>query len=106
MLDSIAKTTFPENCIVEVLEYWLKYFDDGTLSWRDVATAVRDINLHELAYHIEQVYAVEAGMVYQYIYTWYLHLKIITIGADTTEESVPSMVTPSSQVLPSAPLKK
>ena len=62
MLDSIAKTTFPENCIVEVLDYWLKYFDDGTLTWSDVATALRDINLQELAYHIEQEYAIEAGM--------------------------------------------
>ena len=62
VLDSIAKTTFPDNCIVEVLDYWLKYFDDGTLSWRDVATAVRDINLHDLAYHIEQLYSVEAGI--------------------------------------------
>ena len=63
VLDSIAKTTFPENCIVEMLDYWLKYFDDEELTWRDVATALRDINLHELAYHIEQEYAVEAGLV-------------------------------------------
>jgi hypothetical protein len=65
VLDSIAKTTFPENCIVEVLDYWLKYFyDDEKLTWSDVAIALRDINLQELAYHIEQEYAIEfeAGM--------------------------------------------
>ena len=45
-----------------MLDYWLKYFDDEKLTWKDVATALRDINLHELAYHIEQEYAVEAGL--------------------------------------------
>ena len=73
VLDSIAKTTFPENCIVEVLDYWLKYFDDGTLTWSDVATALRDINLQELAYHIEQLYSVEAGMIF---INWYHESRV------------------------------
>lgn len=64
VLDSIAKTTFPENCLVEMLDYWLKYFhDDEKLTWADVATALRDINLQELAYHIEQQYATDAGIL-------------------------------------------
>ena len=79
VLDSIAKTTFPENCIVEVLEYWLKYFDDGTLTWSDVATALRDINLQELAYHIEQVYGVEAGMRYQNTQQLHNYLLILSL---------------------------
>lgn len=55
VLDSIAKTTFPENCIVEVFDYWLKYSNEK-LVWKDVADALKDIDLYELAKDIEQMY--------------------------------------------------
>ena len=55
VLDSIASTTFPENCIVEVLDYWLKYYD-GKLTWREVAYALKAIHLRELALDIVRVY--------------------------------------------------
>ena len=45
VLDSIAKTTFPENCIVEVLDFWLKYFNDGTL-WQQCKATVIFLNWH------------------------------------------------------------
>ena len=52
MLDSIAKTTFAHNCIVEVLDYWMKYSNEK-LTWNDVANALREIGLHELALELE-----------------------------------------------------
>ena len=55
VLDSIAKSTFTENCIVEVLDYWLEYYD-GKPTWSDVVEALYDINLEKLALDIEQVY--------------------------------------------------
>ena len=55
VLDSIAKATSPENCIVEMLDYWLKYYD-GKPTWKDVADVLYDIDLEGLAVDIEQVY--------------------------------------------------
>lgn len=55
VLDSIAKTCLPENCIVEVLDYWLKYSDEK-LTWRDVAYVLKEINFHDLAQDIVQIY--------------------------------------------------
>ena len=52
VLDSIAKTTFSHNCIVEVLDYWMKYSNEK-LTWNDVANALREIDLHELALELE-----------------------------------------------------
>ena len=55
VLDSIAKTCFPENCLVEVLDYWLKYTDEK-ITWRDVAYVLKSINSHELALDVVQIY--------------------------------------------------
>ena len=55
VLDSIANTCFPENCIVEVLDYWLKYADEK-ITWRDVAYVSKSINFHELALDVVQIY--------------------------------------------------
>ena len=52
VLDSIANTTFSDNCIVELLDYWLKYYD-GKPTWNNVAEALYDINLDKLAQKIE-----------------------------------------------------
>lgn len=55
VLDSIATTTFSHNCIVEVLDYWLRYYD-GKPTWSDVAEVLYDIDLPRLAKNIEQVH--------------------------------------------------
>jgi hypothetical protein len=52
VLDSITKSTFANNCIVEVLDYWLKYSDHKP-KWKDVAEALYDIGLEKLAMDIE-----------------------------------------------------
>ena len=72
VLDSIAKTCFPENCIVEVLDYWLKYTDEK-ITWRDVAYVLKSINFHELAMDVVQIYKTGRSSYYashvSYIYT-------------------------------------
>ena len=55
VLDSIASTCSPENYFVELLDYWLKYYD-GKPTWSDVADTLYDIDLQKLAQDIEQVY--------------------------------------------------
>ena len=54
----------PEECIVEVLDVWLRNnyhgdFDSKTtrkLTWSDVAKALREIGLHQLANNILSMY--------------------------------------------------
>ena len=55
VLDNFAKSCAPDDCIVEMLDYWLRNYK-GKLTWRDIATLLRMINLHQLAFDIEQVY--------------------------------------------------
>ena len=55
VLDSISSTCSPENYFGELLDYWLKYCD-GKPTWSDVADVLYDIDLHELAQEIENVY--------------------------------------------------
>lgn len=54
VLDSIAKTSFSQNCIAEVLDYWLKYSDER-LTWKSVIDVLKEIDLHNLAQDIEQM---------------------------------------------------
>ena len=47
VLDKYA--SYPsEECIVEVLDYWLRNHDKKP-TWKDVAKALKDIELHQLA---------------------------------------------------------
>ena len=46
--------------LMKVLDYWLK--NDGNPTWRDVAKILNDIELHELAEGIMNVY--ETGILY------------------------------------------
>ena len=48
----------PEECLVEVLDYWLRKYHTtkNKLTWRDVAEAVKEIGLHQLAENILNVY--------------------------------------------------
>ena len=51
----------PEESIVEILDHWLRNFP-GHPTWRDVANALRKIDLQQLADDIEMVY--ETGKTY------------------------------------------
>ena len=54
VLDKFAKQCSPEDCIVEMLDCWLRGGDKPT--WRDVAKILRSIHLPQLAHDIEGVY--------------------------------------------------
>ena len=45
----------PEQSIVEILDNWLRNHA-GQPTWREIAEALRKINLHKLAFDIERVY--------------------------------------------------
>ena len=45
----------PEESIIEVLDNWLRNHA-GQPTWREVAEALREIGLHQLAFNIEKVY--------------------------------------------------
>ena len=53
----------PEECLVEVLDYWLRKYHtaDNKLTWRDVAKVIKEIGLHQLAESILNVY--QTGMM-------------------------------------------
>ena len=57
VLDNYAKSCPPEDCIIEMLDYWLRSCDAGQLTWRDVARVLRAIGLRQLAGDIESVYS-------------------------------------------------
>jgi hypothetical protein len=48
----------PDQCMIEILDYWLRHHDHAPvpLTWRDVAIALRQIRLHQLAEKILKVY--------------------------------------------------
>ena len=40
---------YPSNqCLIELLDYWLRHHP-GQLTWKEVAQALREIKLHQLA---------------------------------------------------------
>ena len=53
----------PEECLVEVLDYWLRKYHaaENKLTWRDIAKAVKEIGLYQLAESILNVY--QTGMM-------------------------------------------
>ena len=54
LLDKFAKQCSPEECIVEMFDYWLRSGDKPT--WRDVTKILKSIHLPQLAFDIERVY--------------------------------------------------
>ena len=64
VLDSIASTCSPENYFVELLDYWLKYYN-GMPTWSVVVEAMCDIDLPKLAQDIEHV--CETGKSLEYL---------------------------------------
>ena len=55
VLDNCAKTCSPEDCIVEMLDYWLRHSTEKP-TWKDISKALKAINLPQLAHDIEEVY--------------------------------------------------
>lgn len=52
----------PEESIVEMLDHWLRNYP-GRPTWKEVANALKKINLQQLAVDIERVY--ETGIYVQ-----------------------------------------
>ena len=65
VLDNYASNCTPEDCIVEVLDYWLRNFA-GQPTWKDVASVLRSISLHQLALEIENVYSTGKNTSWEY----------------------------------------
>ena len=56
VLDNYAQDCHPEDCIVEMLDYWLrKRVKQPT--WREIADTLKLIGLYQLASDIEKVYS-------------------------------------------------
>ena len=62
-LDKCAEQLSPEDCIVEMLDYWLRNCVE-TPTWKDVAKVLKAINLTKLGLDIERVYT--TGIIYDY----------------------------------------
>ena len=54
ILDNCASKCAPEECIVEILDYWLRNHI-GEVTWREVAEALKLISLEKLALEIEDI---------------------------------------------------
>ena len=55
MLDKLADNCSPQECIVEMLDYWLRR-QTKLPTWRDIAKILKVINFQQLAAQIEMVY--------------------------------------------------
>ena len=51
-----------DQCMIEMLDYWLRHYCHGQPTWKDVANALKKINLHQLADSILQVYMSQVYM--------------------------------------------
>ena len=54
-LDELFSNSPPEECIVEVLDLWLKS-SKSAVTWKDVANALKKCGYHQLAEKILKVY--------------------------------------------------
>ena len=55
VLDKLADNCSPQECIVEMLDHWLRQQNEVP-SWKDVAKILKMINLEQLSAEIEMVY--------------------------------------------------
>ena len=55
ILDKLAEQCPPDQCIVELFDYWLRSSTEPP-SWKAVANVLKAINLTELGQDIERVY--------------------------------------------------
>ena len=58
VLDKFAEQCSPEECIVEVVDYWLRK-GMRLPTWKDVAKILKKIDLCGLAHDIEGIYTTE-----------------------------------------------
>ena len=64
----------PEECIVEISDLWLRT-SETTVTWRDVADALKEIGCHQLAEKILKMYQTgEAFVILFIVLAWDLHL--------------------------------
>ena len=57
ILDYFASKCSPEDCMVEMLDHWLRIWNhEEQLTWKEVARALKAISLQQLALDIESVY--------------------------------------------------
>ena len=63
VLDNYAKQCFPEDCIVEMLDYWLRHCKERP-TWKDVAKVLKEVNLQKLALDIENIYTTGINDIY------------------------------------------
>lgn len=57
MLDNFAQQCTNEDCIIEMFDYWLRH-SEKKQTWKDVAKALKEIELTQLASEIENVYII------------------------------------------------
>jgi hypothetical protein len=55
VLNNFAKQCSPNDCIMEMLDYWLRNSKQPP-TWRDVARILKEINLAQLGHDIDEVY--------------------------------------------------
>lgn len=55
ILDKLADNCSPQDCIVEMLDYWLRMQNESP-TWKDIAKILNKINLKPLAAEIEMIY--------------------------------------------------
>ena len=55
VLDNFAKQCSPNDCIVEMLDYWLRNSKQPP-TWKDVARILKEINLTQLGQDIDEFY--------------------------------------------------
>ena len=65
VLDNFAKNCSPEECIVEMLDYWLRNCTKQP-TWNDVAKTLNAIGLPQLAFEIDKIST--TGTYYDCIY--------------------------------------
>ena len=64
----------PEECIIEVLDFWLRNHHDTKPTWRDVACVLEQIKLNNLAQNILKVY--ETGRISGYMHIINLSINV------------------------------
>ena len=60
VLDNFAKQCSPNDCIIEMLDYWLRNSKQPP-TWKDVARILKEINLEQLGHDIDEVYKTGNG---------------------------------------------
>ena len=65
MLEKLANDCSPQDCIVEMFDYWLRKQKEPP-TWRDVAKILKVIKLEQIAAKVEEVYTTGDYDTYHY----------------------------------------